>query len=324
MRAPTKVLQVLLLALTFLLVSGQTGYAQTELPRYFSETGHYLEGTFQTFYEELEDLAVRVYGYPVTDAFIDPVTDRLVQYFSYARFELTENGDVELTNVGEIMMNEQPGTSFPIVTNAQNCSTYGDAPFLVCYAFRYQFEELGGVAQFGLPISGVVQLESGRIVQYFEKGRLEYYPEARTLDQLVKPAQLGLYYFIVKGESPERLNRQPLVAGFETAAVPQSPMTVNVFPLRATLPVGEAQEVIVIVRDQNLEPVEGADIAITLVVGGQEQFFGLAGTNGQGIANGLLEFNAANADIGMVMMEVTVTHPDHSDEITKTSFRLIP
>src|SRR3972149_5503975 len=58
---------------------------QGPVERYFDESGHTVRGRFLTFYDKYGGLAI--FGYPITDEFIDPQSQLLVQYFQRARFE---------------------------------------------------------------------------------------------------------------------------------------------------------------------------------------------------------------------------------------------
>ena len=83
----------------------QAEVSSTAIPtRDFPETGHSLSGEFLEFYERSPD-GLTVYGYPITEAFIDPVYGHLIQYFQKSRFELFPNEPpekrVQLSNLGE-------------------------------------------------------------------------------------------------------------------------------------------------------------------------------------------------------------------------------
>ncbi len=54
--------------------------------RYFPETGHTIDGQFVRFFDLQGGL--EILGYPITDAFVDPRSGWLIQYFQNARMEL--------------------------------------------------------------------------------------------------------------------------------------------------------------------------------------------------------------------------------------------
>lgn len=52
---------------------------------YFPETGHTLRGVFRSFFESRGGLDL--FGYPIAEEYVDPTTDRTVQWFQRARME---------------------------------------------------------------------------------------------------------------------------------------------------------------------------------------------------------------------------------------------
>lgn len=71
--------------------------------RYFPETGHTLHGGFRTFWET--NNGAFFFGAPITEEFLEIVPDgtqRTVQYFERARFELHGN-QVQLGRLGELL-----------------------------------------------------------------------------------------------------------------------------------------------------------------------------------------------------------------------------
>ena len=96
--------------LSVFLLSGSFGWRlpvfQMEGERYFEETGHRVTGEFLEFYRQVDN-PLLVYGYPITDAYQDPTTRIIVQYFQKARFELHPESPqglrVQLSPLGEYM-----------------------------------------------------------------------------------------------------------------------------------------------------------------------------------------------------------------------------
>jgi hypothetical protein len=75
----------------------------TPTRRFFPETGHTLQGAFKNFWEG--NGGVIIFGYPISEEFTDTVADgsqRIVQYFERARFELIGN-TVNLTLIGRAL-----------------------------------------------------------------------------------------------------------------------------------------------------------------------------------------------------------------------------
>src|SRR5215207_46691 len=51
---------------------------------YVSATGHYMRGVFRDFWDKRGGLPI--FGYPLTEEYIDPTTNRVYQFFERARF----------------------------------------------------------------------------------------------------------------------------------------------------------------------------------------------------------------------------------------------
>ena len=124
-----------------------------------------------------------------------------MQYFQRARFEyradLPEGQRVQLTQLGR----ETYISTGPLnVNNTFACRTYAETGYAVCFAFLEFFDQYGGVAQFGYPISGF-EYHENKIVQYFEKARLEWQPW-KPEGQRVVVSDLGRMYFDKLGEDP--------------------------------------------------------------------------------------------------------------------------
>ena len=73
-----------LLAALALQAAAAPARAATEV-LYVGATGHYVRGVFRDFWDKNGGLAN--FGYPITEEYIDPQTNRVYQYFERARFE---------------------------------------------------------------------------------------------------------------------------------------------------------------------------------------------------------------------------------------------
>lgn len=153
--------------------------------RYFPETDTWLCHGFRSYWEEFGGLAI--FGYPLTDAFVDPTTGRVTQWFERARFErhpgvFPERYDVllgllgrELAQVRETEPPFQPAQPMP------GCVYFPETQHNLCGGFRAYWETFGGLAIFGYPISEEfveVNPDTGEthVVQYFERQRFEWHP----------------------------------------------------------------------------------------------------------------------------------------------------
>lgn len=259
-----KISRICLVPLMLVLLAGGVGTAQAQetAARYFSETGHWVSGDFLTLYDAAAD-PVLVYGYPISEAFVDARSGLRVQYFQRARFELhpeaAEGQRARFTPVGSLLYT--PGRNPALnISNPLACRAYNETGYPVCYAFLDFLEANGGVAQFGYPISGF-ETYSGRIVQYFERARFEWYPELGQ-GQKVRLADLGRTYFDSIPEDAALL--APAANNFAPQLRVQKLVT-HVFVGQAARRQSDDQQVYVVVQDQTLQPVAGASVELGVV-----------------------------------------------------------
>lgn len=226
--------------------------------RYFEETGHWVTGDFYRYYSSFAE-AEFIFGYPLTEAYTDSASGRTVQYFQRARFELypeRPSGErVQPTPLGGLLYSPGPTLN---LSNLLSCRTFSETGFSVCYAFLDFFEKFGGEAAFGYPISGF-EFYNGRIVQYFERARFEWYPELSE-GQKVVLANLGRIYFDQADEDPALLN--PVENSLVPATVLE--LRTRVFTWKPTTRRNDIQRVYVVVQDQALRPVPGASGMLTI------------------------------------------------------------
>lgn len=147
---------------------------------YYKETGHYVRGAFRDYWDKHGGLAN--FGYPLTEEYIDPQSGRIIQYFERARFERAQSGTlpVQLGLLGREMV---AGRSFaaesPIANTAQR-RYFAETKHIVQYGFKEIWETRGGLAVFGLPLSGELEESLGdnqiHTIQWFERVRFEYWP----------------------------------------------------------------------------------------------------------------------------------------------------
>lgn len=307
-----------LLFFIILALSGVTGgkpsLAQTGGEIYFPETGHRVTGEFFSAFQAAPE-PLLLYGYPITEAYADPVTGRIVQYFQRMRFELhpeePAGEHVQLTPLGTYLYT--PGEELPLPGGAAACRSFEDGEIQVCYSFLDFFDAYGGEEQFGRPISNI-ESHDERIVQYFERARLEWRPE-RPAGQRVVLTDLGVRYFNLLKENRNRL--EPASANNMLVTVLE--LKASVFP---ALPVsgrtGE-QTVFVSVRDQNNRPLAGARVELVVTPpGGDGVHYGLEATDPRGLTQITFPFSARQ--VGLVQMKVEIRYQDMSEQ-QEASFR---
>jgi hypothetical protein len=305
-----------LITLCLLSTSWVSVHAQTQGqdPKYFSETGHNVKGDFLKFYSSNSN-ALFLYGYPITEEYVNK-DGRTVQYFQRARFEyrgdLPEGQRVQLTQLGrETFISTGPLN----VANTFACRSYPETGYPVCFAFLEFFDQYGGVGQFGYPISGF-EYHENKIVQYFEKARLEWQPW-KVEGQRVVVSDLGRTYFDILGEDIGLLSPVKPLNNTSTDIVN---LQVRAFVWKAVTLATDSQLIFVIVQNQNLQPVANASCT-TLVHwsdGRAEPTTLSTNTNGVGMVP--LSFN--NQPYGSLIYVDVVCAFSNLSANTTTSFRI--
>jgi hypothetical protein len=157
--------------------------------RFFPQTGHVLADDFLAFWDQHGGLPI--FGYPLTDA--QPITDAMgtatVQTFERARMEQRGNGPVTLALLGTMV--HAPDPAVPPLKGARYFPATGHN---LGGGFREFWEAHGGLAIFGYPISEEMPARIGdqtTTVQYFERARFEYHPEALGTPWSITLSPLG-------------------------------------------------------------------------------------------------------------------------------------
>jgi hypothetical protein len=303
-----------LLAFCLLSITWASVFAQTLDFKYFAETGHNVKGEFLKFYNSNPNASM-LFGYPITEEFTtkDGLT---IQYFQRARFELSpqlaQGQRVNLTAIGSVMYLPQEPMS--VSGNALACRTFSTG-FDVCYDFLAFFDQYGGSAQFGNPISEF-EYRDGRIVQYFEKARFEWQP-GRPEAQRVVLSDLGRIYFDKLGEDPALL---PSVKPIDNSQSAILSLKTHAFVKKAVTLADDSQSIFIIVQDQNRRPVSNAVCQATITWPDKHMDSANITTNANGI--GIIPFTFAKQPHGsMVYTHVTCTYNDLKAS-TVTSFRI--
>jgi hypothetical protein len=257
----------------------QSVKAQSSNSVYVSETGHWIYGDFLSTYNSVSD-PLLYFGYPITDEFTDPTTNLSVQYFQRARFDQVDTPEgptIQVAPLGQLLY--QAGAPLADIPNTgPTCRTFKSG-FPVCYAFLQFYDAYNGNTWFGNPISEVEVLD-GHYVQYFEKARMEWWPDKPTGEKVVL-SDLGRIYFDKNVANPDLLKSSPPASINEKLLNP----IVNVFVLRSLIGPGDSQTVYVIAQDQYLSPIANAQVGVTLYYpDGSKTFYRLSETNEFGIS----------------------------------------
>jgi polysaccharide biosynthesis protein PslG len=225
LRALVRVLLLAVFAVSLLgPVSASPAQAQVNdlrFPRYFAETGFWVQGAFREYWETRGGLYI--FGYPITGVFFEDGMNK--QYFQRAIFEFhpefagTQH-EVLLQRLGSIRTegreHEEPFHPLLAQTDA-NCTFYPQTGHRLCHGFRTFWNENGGLPNFGYPISEEFDERNdpppagdGNVhtVQYYERARFEWHPENRGTRYEVLLGLLGSEYLMRNPAPPDATTRQ--------------------------------------------------------------------------------------------------------------------
>jgi hypothetical protein len=265
----------------FILVAGLAGTvrAQSSDQLYVPETGHWIRGEFLKFYQSVDD-SLLLFGYPITDEFIDSTDQIKTQYFQRARFDLVESPSgqtVQLAPLG-VYSHETGVPTAPFSTNSPACREFDATGKSVCYAFLQFYDEHKGAQYFGNPISDA-EIRNDRIVQYFERASMEWRPEMPA-GQRVVLTDLGILYYDSHVGDPSRLepNQSNIIS------IPLVTLQAHAFVAQALIPADGTQVLYIITQDQNFAPVQGALARVTVTLpNGQKGVYRPPLTNADGV-----------------------------------------
>jgi hypothetical protein len=191
------------------------------MPRYFDETGFWVQGPFRQYWESHGGLFI--FGIPITGVFQED--GRWVQYFERSIFEWhPENDDpykVLLRLLGNIRTeNRLAEPPFQPVdgTPNPNCDFHAETSHWLCWGFRGYWYNNGGLYNFGYAISEEFTERNApppagdgeeHTVQYFERTRFEWHPEHQGTPYEVLLGLLGSEYLAAHPAPAEAVARQP-------------------------------------------------------------------------------------------------------------------
>ncbi|HEY8597812.1 MAG TPA: CAP domain-containing protein [Thermomicrobiales bacterium] len=175
-------------------------------PRYFAETGHNSPEIFANYWEAHGGAAA--FGLPITEAYSQ--NGLTIQWFERARFERhLANKDtpfeVQLGQLGREIRDADAPTA-PL-NGQQNTRYFMETGHNVALFLTY-WTQNGGMIRFGLPLTEEVREQNAAdskmyVVQYFERGRLEYHPESKGTANEVQLGLIGVErYTAIKATDP--------------------------------------------------------------------------------------------------------------------------
>jgi hypothetical protein len=300
--------------------------AQTPVPPQPQGSEFAIPEPFASFYSAMPDPNVML-GYPISPAFYDSTISRTVQYFQRGRLEVAvdANGkeEVLMSHIGSIMYT--PGRELaPVRNSGPTCRSFSTG-YNVCYGFLQFYDYYQGGTYFGNPISGV-ELDNGRMVQYFENVRLEWRGE------IVNGRHVGLSHLGRMGYDMLYQNRpKPTQTSDEdTFSGPATPvqvttggLNVRAFVKHSLLPADGEQTLYIVVQDQSLQPVPNAAISVIVTKPNDlgQQSYRPNDTDANGIS--VLTFEVGAVPVKeIVSIEVTASLPlQQIEQSTTTWFR---
>ncbi len=192
------------------------------MPRYFPETGFWVQGQFRQYWETHGGLFVQ--GYPITGVFKQDGFYR--QYFERAVFEYHPEYAgtpyvVELARVGaDLTQSRSAETPFKPIgafDNSNDHVYYPETQHSLNYGFKTFWNDNGGLPNFGYPISEEFDEQNqpppagdGQVhtTQYFERARFEYHPEYKGTKYEVLLGLLGREYLKLHPAPDSALHQQ--------------------------------------------------------------------------------------------------------------------
>jgi len=192
-------------------------------PRYFSETGHNCPDFFYNYW--LAHGGIEAFGLPITETYSqDGLT---IQWFERARFErhldsINTPYEVQLGQLGRELRTAAPA----VAPNTQTGVRYFLETGHNIALFLNYWSGNGGLERFGLPLTEELRETNAAdgkqyTVQYFERARLEYHPEAKGTPNEVLLGLIGTErYNAITATNPTAAAAGKPVAAPITAAAP--------------------------------------------------------------------------------------------------------
>jgi hypothetical protein len=148
---------------------------------YFSQTGQYLQYAFLDYWRH--NGAIHVFGYPITSEIQQ--NGMTVQYFERGIFEWHPDNPsghrVLLRRMGADArdargLQDHPAFQPGEEQQGNNLRYFPQTGHVVSNAFLDYWDDRGGLAIFGYPLSGEFE-QDGLVVQYFERAIFEWHPD---------------------------------------------------------------------------------------------------------------------------------------------------
>ncbi len=263
-------------------------------------TGVPVADEFQAFYEDNGGL--RVFGYPLADAYIEGNNRWLVQYFQRMRLEYDPaRQQVLVSPLGEWAIPDPDSRILAPVSLENPDRAAEQDPLLVQDEFLTFYDRFGGELLFGKPISAQLD-EGGTRAQYFENARLEWHPGA-PIEHRVQVGLLGEAHYRQVGIFEDPGRSRPL----DSAAVREAVVSANF--RSPILYQGDKQVIFVTVETpEGQRPVTSVTVELAIQYNGITERSVLPETDGLGHTQGAL--NLKDVEPGQkVHVFITATAP---------------
>lgn len=217
----------------------------------------------QEFLDYIDDNGgIEIFGYPISNAFRQDGI--LVQYFQNARIESHPENPVpykvQLGLLGDELNYRDPAISRPRLLHSRR-HFFPETGHIVSYAFLDFFKENGGIHIFGYPITEM-HYEEGRIVQYFQRLKLSWYPQ--DTQSPVHISNLGEVYFeTYKDNFPPEAFCGETVPQTNPRIVPQD-VDLQIDVKYSVMTKRGEQEVSVLVRDGSGNALSDIEVRVSL------------------------------------------------------------
>ncbi len=262
---------LLFCALFLILASAVSGFSvsragtpsDTEEPTatkvHFPETGYSVQFAFLEFFNAYGGLDV--FGYPITNEYVDPITGITVQYFENARFEWWPNAAPgQRVKLGLLGDENELRSDAPPTKNGNICWPSDVTGYYICDSFLDFYQSHGGKLVFGPPIGDSYINSTGtKQAQNFQ--RMQMVMDTQT--GVVTISHLGRYSCENRYENATCEQFTKAVCGDYQAVLP-----LHIDPsleLTKTRP-GDVQTVKALVQDSMQKPVCGVAVRFTISV----------------------------------------------------------
>ena len=335
---PRVLIYILILGIAVVPVVACAQESENEL---FPETGHSVRGEFLKFFSSRG--GVRLFGPPTTPEMVEDGVR--VQYLRNVRLEWHPENPrpyrVQLGLLGALLQGRQPplpSSQIPPANRVQE-RFYPQTGHTVKLGFLTFFDQYGGLDVFGFPITEVSIDENNRIVQWFQKARLEWYSD--DVGGQARLAPLG--EIVLKKRHPEMFPQEAArpsptgeiriqsLPGTRAATLPsESPSNLVVMSpmgLRVTATVQSAitggqpastQRVFVYVTDEKDNGIPNARAELMVIYPFGTQKLPMPPTDAKGFTS--LPFGVSQVDPGSKVVIVATASYAGQAATTETSF----